>query len=70
MRITMTHQLGSIATRRPRAVLVAAVGITALLLAGPAAAGCSGLDELPPVGVPEAPEVSQVLEVSVDEVVQ
>jgi hypothetical protein len=53
----MTHQLHSNTTRRLRAVLVASVGIATLLLAGPAAAGCSPLDELPSVGVPALPEV-------------
>lgn len=51
----MRHQLRSRTIRRPRAVLAAAVGITTLLLAAPAAAGCSPLDELPAVGVPGAP---------------
>lgn len=54
----MTQHLRSITTRRPRAILLAVVGVTTLLLAAPAAAGCSPLDELPPVAVPEVNEVS------------
>lgn len=53
----MRHQFRSI-THRPRAVLLAAVGVTAALMAAPAAAGCSPLDELPPVGVPAVPDPS------------
>lgn len=56
----MTHQLRSITTRRPRAALVAAVGIITLLLVGPAAAGCHPLEELPPVGVPALPAMPEV----------
>ena len=52
----MTTSLRSTTTRRTRAVVLAAVSIT-LLVAGPAAAGCSPLDELPAVGVPAVPEV-------------
>lgn len=48
----MTHALRSITAHRPRAVLLATVGITTLLLAAPAAAGCSPLDDLPTVVVP------------------
>lgn len=47
----MTPRLRSMTPHRPRAVLMAAVGVL-LLLAPPAAANCSPLDELPTVVVP------------------
>ena len=55
---TMPHQLRSVITRRPRATLAAVGVISTLLIAGPAAAGCTPLDELPTVPVPTAPGVS------------
>lgn len=59
----MTHRLRSTTTCRPRATLLATVGIAMLLLAAPATANCTPLDELPPVvlpsvGVPAAPDVA------------
>lgn len=55
---TMPQKLRSVSTRRPRATLAAVGVVTTLLIAGPAAAGCTPLDELPVVSVPTAPEVS------------
>lgn len=55
---TTTHPLRAITVRGPRAVLVATVGLTTLLLAGPAAAGCGPLDDAPTVGVPAAPSAA------------